>query len=96
MSFVTHNPGMLGVLNFARRVVWILHPESPQEYLETALSFGHLLDDLQPGYVVVDPILDAARDVLVRRGIKHVVLSPNTVREDAQEAQKGGIFNYPV
>ena len=74
----------------------ILHPESPDDYVATALSVEQLLEELKPTLVVVDNLMDAARDAVVKKKQAHVILSPNTLKDFALADQELRAFTYPL
>ncbi|KAK4684396.1 hypothetical protein P7C73_g5781, partial [Tremellales sp. Uapishka_1] len=92
---VTTRPGLLGAVVAAQKILQIIHPESPEEYLAAAQSVEALIDALDPDLIVVDTLFSAARDAIVRKGREHVLLSPNTLKENTEADQGAGVFFLP-
>jgi hypothetical protein len=94
-SFCT-SPGFFGTIRGIVKLINTIHPESPAAHLATTASVEQLLQALNPDLVVVDRFFEAARDAIIKLGAKHVILSPNTLKDIAGADQGLGVFKWPV
>ncbi|KAK8845351.1 hypothetical protein IAR55_006064 [Kwoniella newhampshirensis] len=94
LGMVSQPPGMIGCLRAFTAIFSVMHPESPQDYLDTARDIERLLAELNPTLVAIDSLLDAAKDALIASKRPFVVLSPNTIREVGAAVQGLATFKW--
>ncbi|GFZ44334.1 hypothetical protein JCM24511_02056 [Saitozyma sp. JCM 24511] len=94
-DFAKTSPGFFGACWGFPLLSTIFSPETPDEYVATARSIDQLILDTQPALIVVDPGFLPAKDASLQSGRATVMLSPNTLKENAAPEQGLGIFRIP-
>ncbi|KAI0687509.1 hypothetical protein C8Q76DRAFT_788342 [Earliella scabrosa] len=89
-------PGFVSAIRAILKIMMILHPEGPTEYVATVLSIEQVISEVAPTLVAVDNFFVAARDALSAKKQPHVLLSPNTLKDLAGADQGAGVFLWPV
>ncbi|WWD00742.1 hypothetical protein V866_007677 [Kwoniella sp. B9012] len=88
--------GLYGSILSAIRTTRIVQPDTPEEYVETARDVERIIQDVNPDYILVDPLLSSARDAIRKSGKKAILLTPNTAKEAALSEQGLGVFAIPA
>ncbi|ODN75856.1 hypothetical protein L202_05848 [Cryptococcus amylolentus CBS 6039] len=79
------------------RLLPLLHPESPEEYVASANDVAKILADVNPDFIVCDDLFDQARDAIINSGRKFILISPNTIKEVAGKNQGlGRLWKWPA
>ncbi|KAG9197459.1 hypothetical protein G6514_001556 [Epicoccum nigrum] len=85
-----HRPGLIGTASgFDKAYSRVLAPWNGKDYVSIFDACCHLIKDLNPALVVLDPILSPAYDAAVSLKSRHLVLSPNTFKDHATGSQPG-------
>lgn len=92
-----HPPGFAGVKKFADNIPMFFMPWTGQEYLDIYEAIERIFDEVDPAIVAVDPALGPAVDAVQHRNRNYVVLSTNTLKENAAAEQGlAMLWKYPV
>ncbi|WVW81562.1 hypothetical protein I302_103557 [Kwoniella bestiolae CBS 10118] len=95
-EFIKTRVGFLGSLQLARRTITLFHPESPEDYVESANDVERIITEVDPDYIVVDSLMDCARDAIRKLGKHASLLTPNTVKEASLLEQGLKMFTIPA
>ncbi|KAK4148786.1 hypothetical protein C8A00DRAFT_19443 [Chaetomidium leptoderma] len=85
-------------MDVLRQIMQVLLPWNGPEFVQIYKSFIRVVDEVQPDIIAVDslfcPVLSACRHLK----LKHLVLSPNTLKDFATALQPWGamFWKYPV
>ncbi|EAW14022.1 glycosyltransferase family 1 protein [Aspergillus clavatus NRRL 1] len=96
-TFAVHDIGWKGALHAYRSVlVHAMAPWSGREYMALCLECLHVVRDLQPAAVVVDPLFAPALDACRVAGCAYIVLSPNTVKDHVVQPGLANLWQFPA
>jgi hypothetical protein len=86
------------VLEVLSHIMPLLLPWNEAEFVRIYQSFVRLVDELQPDIIVVDSLFSPALTACRRLELKHLVLSPNTLKDVATALQPWGamFWKFPV
>ena len=77
----------------------ILFPWAPAEYLRITQEVAHLLEDIKPDLVLIDPLFGFGVDACRAKGIRAVTLSPLSwdvnARGSVDNENKENAFKWP-
>lgn len=94
--FNIHEVGFWGALKAYKAVLpTMVIPWSGPEYMEGYTSCVEIIDKVQPGMIVVDPLLSQAKDACHMLGRQFVILSPNTFKEHVPQPLLANLWKYP-
>jgi hypothetical protein len=97
-AIIAKPPGFRNNIELYQRLPGLLMPWDGPETVQAINSFRRVFDAVQPDIVVVDslfsPVLTACRHL----GLKHVILSPNTLKDFGAALQPWGalLWKFPV
>lgn len=92
-----HRPGLIGTSSgFAKAYSCVLAPWNGSEYALIFDACRHLIQDLEPALVVLDPLFSPAYDAAISLNHRCLVLSPNTFKDHATGSQPGLNSLYKV
>ncbi|KAK4247343.1 glycosyltransferase [Corynascus novoguineensis] len=76
----------------------MLLPWRNSAFVEVYQSFARVIDEVQPDIIVVDSLFTPALTACQHLKLKHIVLSPNTLKDFAAALQPRGavLWKYPV
>ncbi|KAK7921533.1 hypothetical protein PG985_009555 [Apiospora marii] len=93
-----HRPGLTGTPEgFAEAYSRVLAPWDEADFFSIFDACCQLLKDIHPSLVVLDPLLGAAYDACVFLKRRHIILTPNTLKDHATGSQPGleGLYKLP-
>jgi len=97
MLEATTAPGFFGVMKLTSMISMFFMPWTGPEYLEIHDAIVQVLDKVDPAVIAVDPALGPGVDAVKTTNRNWVVLSANTVRENAPEEQGlAMLWKFPV
>ncbi|CZR69812.1 uncharacterized protein PAC_19712 [Phialocephala subalpina] len=90
--------GFRGIAALCNNMQTFLMPWTAPDYLATYKDILRVLGEIDPFIVVVDPMLGPALDAVRTQGRNHVVLSPNTLKDNFVSMQPWGsmFWKYPA
>jgi hypothetical protein len=92
-----HPPGIQGAILSYERVEKIVVPWSGPEYIESYRSCIGIIKIVDPNAIVVENSISQAIDACTSLSRKFIVITPNSVREIAQQQPRLAMFwKYPV
>lgn len=76
----------------------LMLPHDGPEFLEVYHNFMRVVEEVQPDMIVVDSLFAPALTACRHRNLKHVVLSPNTLKDFSAALQPWGamLWKFPV
>lgn len=91
-------PTFLSTIEILSKVMPLLLPWDKAEFVRIYQSFSRLVDEVQPDIVVIDSLFSPVLTACRRLELRHLVLSPNTLKEFATALQpRGAMFwKFPV
>lgn len=91
-------PGLKGIAAFTNNMQNFLMPWTAIDYLATYNDILRLLDEIDPVIVVADPLLGPGLDAIRTQNRNHVILSPNTLKDNFVAMQPWGsmFWKYPA
>ncbi|WVR03363.1 hypothetical protein IAU60_000354 [Kwoniella sp. DSM 27419] len=95
-NLVSRRPGFFGALRVGLDIVNFMHPEHPDQYIETALQVESLIKELDPDYIAADQTFEAGVDAIKRSGKRWCLLMPNTFKEATFGEQGWRMFTIPA
>lgn len=94
--FNIHGVGFCGALKtYKTALPTMAIPWDGPEYMEGYQSCVEIIKQMQPDVIVVDPLLNQAKDASASLGHKFVILSPNTFKEHVPQAWLANFWKYP-
>jgi len=94
-----HAPGMAGALFAYDNVLpATFAPWHGTEYMIGYSSTTDVIDETKPELVIIDPLFSQAVDACKAIGQKHMILSPNTLKELVLDRQPSGgaLWKFPA
>jgi len=91
-------PTFSSVMTMMSIIPTMLLPWRNSAFVEVYQSFARVIDEIQPDIIVVDSLFTPALTACHHLKLKHMVLSPNTLKEFAAALQPRGavLWKYPV
>lgn len=94
--FGTHDVGFWGALKAYKTVLHTMAvPWNGFEYVEGHDSCVEIIEKVRPGIIVVDSLLNQAKDACHTSRRQFVILSPNTFKENVPQPFLANIWKYP-
>jgi hypothetical protein len=90
--------GIKGISQLCNDMQTYLMPWSAPEYLDIYKDILRVLDEVDPIVVAVDPLFGPGLDAVRAHGRNHVVISPNSLKDNFGSMQPWGSFfwKYPA
>jgi hypothetical protein len=97
-AILNKRPTFFSVLGVLSQLMPLLLPWNETEFVRIYQSFARLVDELQPDMIVVDSLFSPVLTACRRLELKHLVLSPNTLKDFATALQPWGamFWKFPV
>jgi hypothetical protein len=91
-------PGLAGIAKLCKNMQTCLMPWSGPEYLGLYEQVLAVLDEVDPIVVAVEPLFWPGLDAVRAQGRNHVIVSPNTLKDNFAAMQPRGAFfwKYPA
>ncbi|KAL2265787.1 hypothetical protein VTJ83DRAFT_6887 [Remersonia thermophila] len=91
-------PGFFNMFPVSHFAASVLLPWDGPEFVKGYREFAALAEEIRPDLVAVDSLFAIGLTACRGLGLKHVVLSPNTIKEFAAGLQPraAGLWKYPV
>lgn len=97
ITALIHPPGFRGAWEFGRTVSMFFMPWSGPDYLAIHQRVGEVMEEIDPAIVAVDPALFPAVQASKTSGRKYLILSTNSVRENAPHEQGAAmLWKFPA
>ena len=90
------SPSFFGSMHAVVKFIGLVMPFGPQGYIATALSIQQIIQDVSPDLIVCDGLFSEGLDAVKNCGHQFLLLSPNTVRENASGSQGLGVLAWPA
>lgn len=96
-AFKLHGLGFQAACQAYRDVLAkMVAPWGGEEYVAIYAECVNVIERVDPGLVVVDPLFGPALDAVRAVGGRFVVLSPNTFREHVAQPKLAGLWKFPM
>ncbi|KAK3302746.1 glycosyltransferase family 1 protein [Chaetomium strumarium] len=97
-ALITKPPGFFNNIELFRRLPSLLLPWDGAETVQAIQSFNRIVDAVQPDIVVIDSLFSPVLTACRHRGLRHVILSPNTLKDFGAALQPWGalLWKFPV
>jgi hypothetical protein len=91
-------PGISGLALLCSNMQKFLMPWGAEEYLELYRQALEMMEEVDPIIVVVDPLFGPALDAVRATGRNHVILSPNSLKDNFADKQPwlSMLWKYPA
>lgn len=92
------SPNFFSTIEVLSWVMNLMLPWNGPEFVQIYKSFVRVVDDVQPDIIVVDSLLSPVLTACRHLKFKHLVLSPNTLKDFATALQPNGamFWKFPV
>ncbi|RDW56481.1 glycosyltransferase family 1 protein [Coleophoma crateriformis] len=97
-SIIPHPPGKKGITRLKKLVTELFGVWNPTEYIMLFETCRTLVDEVNPGLIVLDPVFPPAHDLCRTLGLNYAVLSPCTLVPGLNPEQPwlAGFWKYPA
>ncbi|QSZ37360.1 hypothetical protein DSL72_009458 [Monilinia vaccinii-corymbosi] len=91
-------PGIRGFGGLCQAVEMCMMPWTGPEHLDIYREISEILEEVDPVIIAVDPLFGPGMDAARASGRNHVVLSPNSLKDNFMALQPKGaaLWKYPV
>jgi hypothetical protein len=95
---VIHAPGLEGSAKLCKDIQKYLMPWSGPEYFDLYKQILHIIDEVDPAVIAIDPVFGPGLDATQDRNRRYVVVSPNSLRDNFAHLQPWGsmLWKYPA
>ena len=95
---IRHGPGLICISKTLGFLSTLLAPWTPPEYMEIYHDILRVIEEVNPGLVVVDSMFRPAHDAVEQLGRKYVIFAPNNIKDFAVSSQPnlGTVLAYPL
>ncbi|KAL4933580.1 uncharacterized protein BDV17DRAFT_279222 [Aspergillus undulatus] len=94
--FATHEIGFFGAQRAYGPLCTFAAPWSGDDHVACFKRCVEIIKQVEPGIVVVEPLLAMGIDACRTLGVKYAMLSPNSVKDHVVQANLGNLWKYPV
>lgn len=94
----SHPPGVTGAIQSYSRVATFATAWPGEEHLKLYAATASVIQDVNPALVVLDPVFIPGVEACRNLKIKHVILSPNAMKDVLAQQQPRGamLWKYPA
>ncbi|KAK4120291.1 glycosyltransferase family 1 protein [Parathielavia appendiculata] len=98
LETISKSPGLASTPEYLKMMMKIVLPWSAPGFITIFRSLVRVIEDITPDFVVVDPLFGPGLTVCDHLGLKHMILSPNAVKDMALASQPWGamFWKYPI
>ncbi|KAH6838613.1 hypothetical protein B0I37DRAFT_387381 [Chaetomium sp. MPI-CAGE-AT-0009] len=98
IDVLAKRPGFFSILEMLTKLSTLLLPWDGPEFVQVYKSFERIVDEIQPDLIVVDSLFGPVTTACNHLNLKHIILSPNTLKDFAAALQpRGAMFwKFPV
>jgi UDP:flavonoid glycosyltransferase YjiC (YdhE family) len=98
LQAITKRPGLVNTPDYLRMTMKIVLPWSAPQFLTIFRSLVRIIGEVAPDLVVVDALFGPGLTACDHLGVKHILLSPNTIKDTAMAFQPwlAAFWKYPT
>lgn len=95
---MAHPPGFQGTIKSFEVIPLIAMPWSGQDYVEVYTSCLDIITTVGPHAILLDFLFRPGADACKKLGLKHIILSPNSLKEIVLDKQPwlSSLWKYPM
>jgi hypothetical protein len=98
LEAISKRPGLVNTPDYLRMTMKIVLPWTAPQFLTIFRSLVRIIEEVAPDLVVVDALFGPGLTACEHLGVKHVLLSPNTIKDMAMAFQPwfAAFWKYPT